>query len=167
MPRLIRDGRVTDDGWVHLDDGAPPPERGDVIVSLARWRRDRDALAARDGGVGVRLSGADSPEAIKDDLARLAVVALEFGNFKDGRSYSLARLLRERYGYGGQIRAVGDVLRDQIFYMRRCGVDAFELRADRSAQDALAAFGEFSVTYQAAADDPRPLYRRVRRPETR
>jgi uncharacterized protein (DUF934 family) len=91
------------------------------------------------------------------------VVALEFGQFKDGRAFSLARLLRERYGYQGQIRAVGDVLRDQIFFMRRCGIDAFELRADRSAEDALDAFGEISVTYQAAADDRRPLFRRAQR----
>jgi uncharacterized protein (DUF934 family) len=91
------------------------------------------------------------------------VIALEFDQFKDGRSYSLARLLRERYKFNGQIRAVGDVLHDQLFYMRRCGVDAFELRPDRSAEDALRAFKEFSVTYQAAADDTRPLYRRFKR----
>jgi uncharacterized protein (DUF934 family) len=164
MPRVIRDERVVeDDPWVHLADDAPPPEGSDVIVSLKRWQKEREALIKRNGGIGVRLAGSDSPEAIKNDLARLQVVALEFGQFKDGRSYSLARLLRERYRFKGQIRAVGDVLHDQLFFMRRCGVDAFELRADRSADDALRAFREFSVTYQAAADEARPLYRRFRR----
>jgi uncharacterized protein (DUF934 family) len=164
MPRVIKDERVVeDDPWVHLADDAAPPEGGDVIVSLKRWQAERDTLSRRNGGIGVRLAGSDSPEAIKDDLARLQVVALEFSQFKDGRSYSLARLLRERYGFKGQIRAVGDVLHDQLFFMRRCGVDAFELRADRPAEDALRAFKAFSVTYQAAADDARPLYRRVHR----
>jgi uncharacterized protein (DUF934 family) len=161
---VIRGERVVEnDPWVHLADDAAPPEGGDVIVSLTRWQKERDALTRRNGGIGVRLAGSDSPEAIKDDLARLQVIALEFGQFKDGRSYSLARLLRERYKFNGQIRAVGDVLHDQLFYMKRCGVDVFELRADRSAEDALRAFKEFSVTYQAAADDTRPLYRRFKR----
>ncbi len=164
MPRLIRDGRVVGDGWRHLADDEEAPAGADVIVSLARWVRDRDALVGRNGGVGVRLGAADSPEAVKDDLARLGVIALAFDTFKDGRPYSHARLLRERYGYTGELRAVGDVLRDQLFFMRRCGIDAFELRADRSAEDALAAFRELSVTYQAASDDRRPLSRRAPRP---
>jgi uncharacterized protein (DUF934 family) len=163
MARLIKDGAVREDGWVHLADDAPPPAEGDVIVPLARWRREREALARRNGGIGVRLGPADPAAAIAGDLARLAVVALEFGTFKDGRAFSQAALLRRRYRYAGEIRAVGDVQRDQIFFMRRCGIDAFELRSDRSAEDALAAFREFSVTYQAAPDDPRPLYRRAAR----
>jgi len=164
MPSVIRDDRIVpDDGWAHLADDAPVPLQGDVIVSLPRWQKERQALTGRNGGIGVRLAGGDSIDTIKDDLARLGVIALEFGQFKDGRSYSLARLLRERYKYKGELRAVGDVLRDQIFFMRRCGIDTFELRADRSADDALAAFREFSVTYQAAADQKQPLYRRVHR----
>jgi uncharacterized protein (DUF934 family) len=163
MPRLIADGRVSEDGWLSLADDAPAPASGDVIVSLKRWLVERDALLARDGGVGVRLTGGDPLDAIVPDLPRFAVIALEFPSFKDGRSFSLARLLRQRHGYTGQLRAVGDVLRDQIAFMRRCGIDAFELRADRSAEDALAAFGEFTVAYQAAADEERPLFRRVSR----
>ena len=96
------------------------------------------------------------------DLPRLELVALEFPKFSDGRALSQARLLRERYGYRGEIRAMGDVLRDQLFFMTRCGFDAFEPRPDRSLEDALAAFDEFSASYQPAADQPLPLYRRGR-----
>jgi uncharacterized protein (DUF934 family) len=163
MPRLIADGKVVDDHWVHVADGEPPPASGDVIVSLRRWQAERDALLTRKDGIGVQLTGSDALDAIVPDLPWLAVIALEFSSFKDGRAFSLARLLRERHGYKGQLRAVGDVLRDQIAFMRRCGIDAFELRADRSAEDALAALGEFTVSYQAAADEKRPLFRRVHR----
>jgi uncharacterized protein (DUF934 family) len=163
MPRIIQDGNVTEDSWVQLADEAPAPADGDVIVSLKRWTAERDALLARKGRTGVRLAGGDSLESLAPDLPRLPVVALAFPNFKDGRSFSFARLLRERYGYTGRIRAVGDVLRDQILYMRRCGVDTFELRADKSAEDALKAFGELTVAYQAAADEKQPLFRRVHR----
>ncbi len=163
MKRLIKDGAIGEDRWVHLADDVPAPAGTDVIVSLARWRTERETFTARNGGVGVRLGGADSPAELKDDLARLSVIALAFDSFKDGRAFSHARLLRERYGYTGELRAVGEVLRDQLFFMRRCGIDAYELRPDRSAEDALAAFREFSVTYQGAADDRRPLYRRAAR----
>ena len=167
MPRVIRDGKVIEnDGWEHVPDDGPLPD-ADAIVGLKRWQAERVALVARHGGIGVRMTGADALDPILGDLGRLGVVAFDIANFKDGRSYSLARLLRTRHGYKGEIRAVGDVLRDQIFFMRRCGFDAFELRADRSAEDALAAFREFSVTYQAATDDPRPLFRRVHREGSR
>jgi len=163
MPRVITGGKIVEDGWVQIADDAALPADGDVIVSLKRWVAEREALGARNGGVGVRLTGGDALDAILPDLPRLPVIALEFPNFRDGRSFSFARLLRERHGYKGQLRAVGDVLRDQIFYMRRCGIDALELRADRSAEDALAAFQELSVSYQAAVDDKQPLFRRVHR----
>jgi uncharacterized protein (DUF934 family) len=163
MPRIIQDGKITEDRWLQLADDTPAPVDGDVVVSLKRWTVERDALLARKGRTGVRLVGGDSLESLAPDLPQLPVVALAFPNFKDGRSFSFARLLRERYGYTGQIRAVGDVLRDQILYMRRCGVDTFELRADKSAEDALKAFDELTVAYQAAVDEKQPLFRRVHR----
>jgi len=112
--------------------------------------------------VGVRLPNTANVADLAEDLSRLKVVALEFPKFADGRAHSQARLLRERYGYQGEIRAVGDILRDQLFFMARNGFDAFELRADRSLEDALDAFGEFSESYQPAADQQLPLYRRAR-----
>ena len=101
-------------------------------------------------------------ESIADDLQHFQVVALNFPVFSDGRHYSSARLLRERYKYQGEVRAIGDVLRDQLFYMKRCGFDAFALRADRDPYEALESLKDFSVTYQAATDEPLPLFRRRR-----
>ena len=100
------------------------------------------------------------PAAIAPDLARFDVIAVRFASFSDGRGYSLARLLRERHGYRGELRAIGDVLRDQLYYLSRCGFDAFALRADQDPERALSAFDDFSETYQASVARPEPLFRR-------
>ena len=97
---------------------------------------------------------------IADDLAHFAVIGVNFPKFADGRGYSSARLLRERYGYRGEIRAIGDVLQDQLFYMKRCGIDAFAVREDKDIEAALAGLNVFSDAYQAAVDQPQPLFRR-------
>lgn len=160
--QIIKDRAVVDDDWQHVngEPGEPLPE-GKIIVSLSRWTADRDSLTRRkNSGLGIRLEPEDRAEAIADDLNNFQVVAINFPVFRDGRGFSTARLLRERYGYSGELRAVGDVLRDQMFYMHRCGFDAFEVRADRDINDALSAFAEFSVTYQPAADEKLPLWRR-------
>lgn len=162
MRSVIKNRRIVEDHWQHVADAAELPD-GSVIVSWARWQKERSALLERRQALGVRLPNTANVSDVAADLPALAVVALEFPKFSDGRAYSQARLLRERYGYRGEIRAVGDVLRDQLLFMARNGFDAFELRADRSLEDALEAFGEFTVTYQAAADQSAPLYRRVRR----
>ena len=104
-------------------------------------------------------SDADLAE-IADDLSHLALVAIEFPKFTDGRGYTLARLLRERHGFTGEVRAVGQVLRDQLFYLARCGFNAFELAAGKDLDAALHGFRDFAAGYQAAADEPRPWYRR-------
>lgn len=161
MRSVIERRRIVEDRWQHAADDADLPA-GPVIVSLARWRRERKALLERGEPVGVRLPNTASVADLAEDLPLLDLVALEFPKFADGRAYSQARLLRERHGYRGQIRAVGDVLRDQLLFMARCGFDAFELRADRDPEDALAAFGEFTDSYQPAADQPQPLCRRAR-----
>ena len=161
MRSVIKNRQIVEDRWQHLADDAELPA-GPVIVSLARWRRERAALLARGEPVGVRLPNTANVADLAADLPALALVALEFPKFADGRAHSQARLLRERYGYRGELRAVGDVLRDQLFFMARNGFDAFEPRADRGLEDALEAFGEFSDSYQPAADQPLPLYRRGR-----
>ena len=161
MPSVIKNRAISEDRWQHLDDDAELPS-GPVIVSLARWQRELATLRDRGEPVGVRLPNTVNVADLADDLPALALVALEFPKFTDGRAYSQARLLRERYGYRGEIRAVGDVLRDQLRFMARSGFDAFELRADRNLEDALEAFDEFSDSYQPAADQPLPLYRRGR-----
>ncbi len=161
MPNLIRDRKlVDDDTWTHLDDEQPVPASGDVTVSWQRWQAEADTLRNRDGRLGVRLDG-DVPVEELAGLTELPLIALHFPAFKDGRCYSHARLLRSRHGYAGEIRAIGDVLRDQLAYMERCGINAFEIREDRSADEALQAFDEFSVDYQGRSERPFPL--RLRR----
>ena len=161
MPSVIKNRQIVEDHWQSVADDAEL-STGPVIVSLARWQQERTALLARGEPVGVRLPNTANVADLAADLPMLALVALEFPKFADGRAYSQARLLRERYGYPGEIRATGDVLRDQLFFMTRSGFDAFELRADRSLEDALEAFNDFSESYQPAADQPLPLYRRGR-----
>ncbi|MFQ5534220.1 MAG: DUF934 domain-containing protein [Sphingomonadales bacterium] len=146
--QIIKGRKIVDDHWRHVADDQDIPAGLDVIVTLARWTRDRDQLLQRPGGLGVRLGPAEPPELIADDLGHFQVIALDFPAFTDGRAYTHARKLRERYGYRGEVRAVGDVLRDQLSYMHRCGFDAMEVRTDRSIENALEAFTEFSVTYQ-------------------
>lgn len=156
--RVIKDNAVVEDGWQLLgsEDALPA---GDVIVPLARWHAQHDELKSREGRVGVSINGEAALEELADDLGQIPLIALEFPVFGDGRCFSHARVLRERYGYRGELRAVGDVLRDLLFYMKRCGIDSFAVRSDKDIEDALKAFGEFSVRYQSAADGALPIYR--------
>ncbi|MBV2205374.1 MULTISPECIES: DUF934 domain-containing protein [Stutzerimonas stutzeri group] len=163
MQRIIKNEQIIDETWHLLPkeetlDGLSNCD--DVIVPLHLWIDHAHALKARDGGLGIWLDSNEEVEEIADDLEHFQVIALNFPKFTDGRHYSSARLLRERYGYKGEIRAIGDVLRDQLFYMRRCGFDAFAVRADRDPEDALQSLKDFSVRYQAAVDERLPLFRR-------
>jgi uncharacterized protein (DUF934 family) len=132
----------------------------DLIVPLQLWREHSRMLKARDGGLGVWLDADEEAEEIGEDVEQFKVIALNFPAFTDGRNYSNARLLRDRYGFKGELRAIGDVLRDQLFYMHRCGFDAFAVRPDKDPYEALEGLKDFSVTYQAATDEPLPLFRR-------
>lgn len=159
--RVIKNNQVVDDGWqrIESDTGTDIPEAGDIIVPLTVWKEHRSEFPARDGKVGVCLNGEDDPAVLVDDLDQLELIALDFPVFKDGRSYSNARLLRERYGYRGELRAVGDVLRDQIYFMHRCGIDSYQIRPDKDIKDAVSGLTDFSVTYQTAADGALPVYK--------
>lgn len=148
---------VTDDAWTHVADDEALPGAAPAIVSLERWNADRAALAGRNMPVGVRLRSDERIDALLGDLESLPIVALDFPNMNDGRHFTTARLLRERHGYRGEIRATGQVLHDQLFFMARCGFDAFELPAGKDAEDARAAFGELSVVYQPTADGRTPI----------
>ena len=163
MQRIIKNGQIIDETWQLLPKDASLDDirnSGDIIVPLALWvERDR-ALLARDGGLGVWLDAGEEIEEIADQLQHFQVIALNFPAFTDGRHYSTAYLLRTRYGYRGEVRAIGDVLRDQPFALRRVGFDAFALRADKDPQDALQSFADFAEVYQASADQPLPLFRR-------
>lgn len=161
---LIKDRKLARDTWQLLEREAesevPIPASGGVIVPLAGWLASRDRLIARGGRLGVWLSGDDDPAKLAKDLVYLDVIAVEFATFTDGRGYSIGRLLRQRYGWTRELRAIGDVQRDQIFYLSRCGFDAFALRRGEDVDSVLRAFDDFSEAYQTAVDTPVPLYRR-------
>jgi uncharacterized protein (DUF934 family) len=162
MP-LIKDGRAAADPWIALGGDEAVPDAVAVIVGLARWRADREALIRRAGPLGLRLKSDQPPSAVAGDLGRFALVALEFPKFTDGRGYSYARLLRERFGYRGEVRAVGNVLRDQFLFMHRCGFDAFEVPA-HDVDVWIGALNEITVAYQPASDDRAPAWRLRHRP---
>jgi uncharacterized protein (DUF934 family) len=170
MARIIKNAGVHDDAWklITLAENETPESLrlpvGPLLVPLSVWRARRAELIRReyDHGwpLGVWLAADEGPEEITENLDDFSVVAVHFPSFTDGRGYSTARLLRSRYGYRGELRAVGDVLRDQLFYLKRCGFDAFAVRADKDIQEAVAGLADFSESYQAATDQPLPLFRR-------
>lgn len=152
MATLIKSKRIVPDSWQLLNADGGLPTSGDWIVPLARWQEQRAQLLQRKGRNGVILENTEDPHALAGDFDKLAVIAVRFPKFTDGRGYSIARLLR-RLGWKGELRAVGDVLRDQLFFMARCGFDAFVLRDDQDPQVCLSAFNDFSAPYQPAVDD--------------
>jgi uncharacterized protein (DUF934 family) len=167
-PQIIKGRAVVADDWsvLRLDVGqaasdAVVPE-GKVIVPLTVWQAQRESLSSR-AQVGVWIASDERPEVLKGELDRFAVVGVDFPKFTDGRGYSIAYNLRMRLGYTGELRAIGDVLRDQLFQMQRTGFDAFATRQDRNIDDALKGLTDFSEVYQASVDQKLPLYRRHER----
>jgi uncharacterized protein (DUF934 family) len=168
MARIIKNTSIVEDGWnvFQLTEGqsaatvALPDEDGTTLFPLAVWQARKQEIIARSKRFGVWLDSNEKAEAIADDLHYFALVAINFPKFTDGRGYSIARLLRERHGYQGELRAVGDVLQDQLFFMKRCGFDAFVIRADRSVDAALKSLNDFPEVYQTAVDQPLPLFKR-------
>ena len=155
MP-LLKGRNIVEDAWTLLVDGLEIPEAGFVIVSLDRFTRDRDLLVACSGPIGVRLSSAQSPQLIVDALEVFSLIELEFPAFTDGRSYSYAQLLH-RLGFAGEIRAVGNVLRDQYLNLKRCGFDTLEIKEGETAEDWSIATDAFSAPYQVAYDTEKPI----------
>jgi uncharacterized protein (DUF934 family) len=169
MTLIIKNRAVVEDGFEVIraaEDGALPAidalPAGKIIVPFALWKEHKSALIAARAKdeLGVWLAPDDEPADIAPDFDSLAVIAVDFPVFRDGRGFSIGRLLRERYHWTGELRAIGDVLRDQVFFHYRCGFDAFAVRADKDINDALNAFDEFSELYQGANDNPEPLFRR-------
>ncbi len=160
MPRLIKNRKLAADDWKLIQEGEAFPASGDVIVPLSLWLAKREILLARVGRTGVCLKPEDEPAALATDFAVLPLIAVLFPAFTDGRGYSTARLLRERYGYTGELRAIGDVLRDNVFYLSRVGFDAIALREGEDAKEALSAFKDFTEAYQISVERPQPLFRR-------
>lgn len=166
--QIIKDRAVVADHWqvLRLEAGQSPETvelpPGAVIVPLPVWLAQRDTLLSR-AERGVWLAPDEAAAALQADLPELHVIAVDFPKFSDGRGYSIAYNLRRRLGWQGELRAIGDVLRDQLFQMARCGFNAFATRQDRSIDDALKGLSVFSETYQASVDNPVPLFRRVAR----
>lgn len=131
-----------------------------MLIPFAWWQAERARWLAHQGRVGVILPTDAEPATFASELPHWPLIAIEFARHADGRGFSLARLLRERYHFHGELRAVGEVLQDQLFYLSRCGFNAFALRVDHDPEAALPALGDFSEGYQASVERPVPLFRR-------
>jgi uncharacterized protein (DUF934 family) len=163
MP-LVENGQIVQDRYLHIDDEGPIPDRVPVIMSAQRFLASADALVRRDGSLGVLWPNNRRIAELAPWLGHLALVALQFPKFRDGRAYSQARLLRETYGFGGTLRATGDVLRDQFHFLIRAGFDSFEVKKSADAEVFAKAAARYSVVYQPSADGRVPaLRRRVQR----
>ena len=149
---VLKHGALQPNDWLTVADGEALPEGKPVVVTLDRWLKERESLIGRNAPLGLRLRSEQSPLAVADDLARFELIVLEFPKFTDGRGYSHARILRQRLGYLGELRAAGNVLRDQYLFMDRCGIDSVELGEAARVPGFLESLGEFSIWYQPAAD---------------
>lgn len=153
--------RVPYDPWVVLNDIDGAPEGADVVVTLSRFKGEREELLGRNSGrLGIVLQPDEAVEDIGADAERFGLVMVHFPAFRDGRGFTTARLLRERFGYKGELRATGDVLEDQIFYMLRCGFDTFELVSNDPEAAFARAAGTFTNAYQATVDGMIPVHRK-------
>ena len=161
MPKLIKDGRLTDNEWTI----AAPPEddplsEAKTLVNLEYWNTHREQLSERLETVGVILQSTETPDQIQGNLDSISVIAINFPVFTDGRGFSIARLLRERFSYRGEIRAIGAPIRDQLTYLARAGFNAFELAEHYDPEEALTSLNDFRENYQASVEQPLPLFRR-------
>ena len=149
---LLKNGSVVEDIYIDASNAEQIPDSGAILISVAQWQEQRDNLARRADPLGIVLRSDEKPEVIAADLQHFAVVALDFPAFVDGRAYSSARLLRDRYGYEGELRAVGDVLLEQLHFMNRVGFDAFSINSSHAIRDWEIAAADISVWYQPSSD---------------
>jgi len=156
VTKLIKSGAYAQDNFALLADDAPLPE-GAVLVSLARFQKDREALLARNTPIGIKLQSSENPELLGADLSHFSLIALEFPKFRDGRAFSWARMLRTRLGYTGEIRAVGDFLYDQVNYQHRVGFDAWEVPDHFSLEMFSRALTEMTNVYQPSTDGKKTI----------
>jgi len=159
---LVKNRKPTQDVWHHLEDTDPLPANGAVTVSWARWTAERDTIGRAPAELGVRIPNTLPTAEIGAEAAKFGLIAVNFPSFGDGRAFSQARVLRDRYNFAGELRATGYVLMDQLLILQRCGVDAFELPERAIEENWLAAFDEYDVFYQPAEDN-RPWIARQRR----
>jgi uncharacterized protein (DUF934 family) len=160
MSQIIRNRQVEDDRWQTLAADATEIPAGPVIVPLALWKARRGELIARGTPVGVWLAPEQEPAELASDLEHLTLIAVNFPKWGEGRGYSTAALLRQRFGWRRELRAFGDLGRDHVFNLARVGFDSFRLGERHDPHAALAAFNDFSLRYQGSVDDPVPLFRK-------
>ena len=165
MGKLIKDGEIVKDYWTVLYDTKNvetqnTKDKKNIIVPLQSWNRFHNELKTSTNQVAVWLNSNEFTNQIIGDVNEIPLIALNFPVFTDGRSYSNARELRLELHYSGEIRAIGDVLRDQIFYMSRCGFNSFLIREDQDSASCLKALNDFQSSYQSTAVDKNPLFRR-------
>ena len=158
---LVKARKPVADAWLHLEDADPLPAAGAVTVTWSRWLAERDGIALAPAELGVRIPNTVATAEIGADAAKFGLIAVAFPSFVDGRAFSQARVLRDRYAFRGEIRATGNVLRDQLQFMQRCGIDAYEVPDRALSEDWFSALGEIDLFYQPAADD-RPWIARQR-----
>ena len=156
--QIIKNQKIIEDPWQLLEVDEDFSD-GDFIIPFVRWKNERNALKGRNGKLGISINGDDDLDQLVEDLDHFAVIALEFPKYTNGRCFSYARLLRERYNYQGELRAMGNILRDQMELLARCGINAFVLGENENLTEALNSFNDISVKYQSAADAVEPLYR--------
>jgi uncharacterized protein (DUF934 family) len=157
MPQLIKNNEVVDDTWIIYSDAEAPVPNGQWIVSLAVWNTQKATLQSRKD-IGLWLNSDEDPSMIDTDLNHFPVIAINFPAFTDGRGFSYGRELREK-GFEGEVRAIGSFIRDQLFYLKRCGFDSFALEGS-DLHEAVKSLQDFSESYQAAVDQTLPLFRR-------
>jgi uncharacterized protein (DUF934 family) len=162
---ILRAGEIVADDWAVVEDGRTElvAGGGKVIVTLARWRLEREALVAEHAAVGVLVPNTADIEAVFGEIADRPLIALQFPTFTDGRALSQAVVLRKRLGYRGELRAVGDIIRDLVFWLGRCGFESIVPRKDQSLEGCRGALREIDVAYQAGADGQMPVWVRRRR----
>ncbi len=161
--QIIKNAQVVNDNWQLLTIETTLDEvsaQDNVILPLSLWLENKSLLKNRQEKTGVWLNSAEEIESIAENVTTIPLIALEFPSFTDGRHYSSARILRERYHYQGEIRAIGDVLKDQLFAMHRCGFNSFVIKQGKDINNALLGLTDFSETYQAAVIQPLPLFKR-------
>ena len=158
MPKIIKDGQVVDDTWIIIDkdfEGELP--RGKLLLPMQYWLDNRDILNLM--CTGLWIDSDEELEAIGHEANLFPLIAVNFPAFADGRGFSIGRLLKERYGYTGQLRAIGNPIQDQLFYLKRCGFTSFDLKEGINLETALASLNDFDITYQGAVDQVDPLFR--------
>lgn len=158
MPNLIRDGQVCTDDLNIIAKGTASEASGRVLVNIDDWNNKTVSSHAK--VVGLWFDSDQPPSLLESDPNQFGLIAINFPAFSDGRGYSYAHILRAQMGYTGELRAIGDVLRDQLFFLKRCGFNAFAVRADRDINQALDSLSDFGNTYQAAIDDSSPLFKK-------